>query len=100
MSHPRASAPNREGFNGQGGGWLVSAAMSAALSMAVAPVAAQAGQAQAAQTPLPPDPEAEREPEAPAAVVLGGETVLLVPGPPALTPRSSGPDGSANGCWR
>ena len=63
-------------------GWLVSAAMSAALSMAaVAPVAAQAGQAQAAQTPLPPDPEAVREPEAAAAVVLSGETVLLVPGP-------------------
>ena len=58
-------------------GWLVSAAMSAALSLAaVAPVAAQAGQAQAAQTPPPPDPEAVREPEAAAAVVLGGETVL------------------------
>ena len=82
-------------------GWLVTAAISATLSMfAVAPLAAQAGQAQAAQTPLPPDPEAVREPEAPAPVMLGGETVLWLSAGSGPTPRGSGPNASAGGWWR
>jgi len=65
-----------------GEGWLVAGVVSAALSISMAaPVAAQPGQtgAVAAQPAAPGDPEADSGPEASAAVVLSGETVIWVP---------------------
>ena len=59
--------------------WLVTAAVSAALSMsAVIPVTAQTSQS-APPAAAESDPEAVPEPQTPAAVLLGGEPVVWVP---------------------